>query len=172
MGKSWASCSGRPTVRWLVRVTADDLTLAGRTVRGIRGRRSANEQPGEATMARRSSQPRRHKMRQQARRESARAWVASGAPISVKAFARRYGLDRYTAREDLIAIDFPLAPGDNRWAVRPAPTPKRPLAEPADLDEDWIWIGDRRMFVVGHTPGGTPYGWVDDSFDGAEDWLP
>ena len=114
-------------------------------------------------MAGRSSQPRRHKMRQQARRESARAWVASGALVSVKAFARRYGVDRYTARADLIAIGFLLDPDDNRWAVRPAPTPQPPLAEPADLDEDWIWIGDRRMFVVGFTPGGAPYGWVDDS---------
>jgi hypothetical protein len=70
-------------------------------------------------------------MRQQARRESARAWVASGAPVSVKAFARRYGVDRYTAYADLIAIGFRLAPGDNRWAVRPAPAPKRPPAEAA-----------------------------------------
>ena len=123
-------------------------------------------------MASRSSQPRRHRMRRQARRESARAWVASGAPVSVKAYARRYGVDRYTAREDLIAIDFPIAPGDNRWAVRPAQTPKQPSAESADLHEDWIWIGDRCMFVVGYTPGGAPYGWVDDGLDGAPGWLP
>jgi hypothetical protein len=123
-------------------------------------------------MARRSAQPRRHRMRQQARRESARAWVASGAPVSVKALARRYGVDRYTAREDLVAIGFALAPGDTRWAVRPVPTPKRPRTAPADLGKDWIWIGDQRMFVVGYTPGGAPYGWVDDSHDGAEDWLP
>jgi hypothetical protein len=53
-------------------------------------------------------------MRQQARRESAQAWVASGAPASVKAFARRYGVDRYTAYADLIAIGFRVAAGDNR----------------------------------------------------------
>ena len=126
-------------------------------------------------MANRSAQPRRHRMRQHARRESARAWVASGAPVSVKAFARRYGVDRYTAYADLIAIGFRVAPGDNRWAVRPAPTPKRPPAEPADFptdfDEGWVWIGDQRMFVVGYTPGGAPYGWIDDSIGGAEDRL-
>jgi hypothetical protein len=72
-------------------------------------------------------------MRQQARRESARAWVGSGAPVSVKAFARRYGVDCYTAYADLIAIGFWLAPGDDRWAVRPVPAPKRPPAEPADF---------------------------------------
>jgi hypothetical protein len=80
-------------------------------------------------MAKRSAKPRRHRMRQQARRESARAWVASGAPVSVNAFARRYGVDCYTAYADLIAIGFRLAPGDNRWAVRPAPAPKRPPVE-------------------------------------------
>ena len=64
-------------------------------------------------MAKRSARPRRHRMRQQARRESARAWVASGAPVSVKASARRYGVDCYTAYADLIAIGFCLAPGDN-----------------------------------------------------------
>ena len=90
-------------------------------------------------------------MRQHARRESARPWVASGAPVSVKAFARRYGVDHYTAYADLIAIGLRLASGDNRWAVRSAPAPKRPPVEPADFDEGWVWIGsDQRMFVVGY----------------------
>jgi hypothetical protein len=69
--------------------------------------------------------------------------------------------------EDLTAIGFRLGPGDNRWAVRPAPAPNRPPAEPADVpadfDEGWVWIGDQRMFVVGYTPGGAPYGWIDTS---------
>ena len=117
-------------------------------------------------MPRRSAQPRRHQMRKQARRESARAWIASGAAVSVKAFARRYGVDRYTAYEDLIAIGFAFPSGDTRWAVRPAPTPKRPRTEPVDLGGNWIWAGDERMFVVGFTPGGAPYGWVDDRPDG------
>jgi len=111
-------------------------------------------------------------MRKQARRESARAWVASGAAVSVKAFARRYGVDRYTAYEELISIGFAVPSGDTRWAVRPAPTPNRPRTEPVDLAGDWIWTGDQRMFVVGCTPGGAPYGWVDDNPDGADDRLP
>jgi hypothetical protein len=110
-------------------------------------------------------------MRQQARRESARAWVASGAPVSIEAFARRYGVDCYTAYADLIAIGFRLAPGDERWAPRPAPAPKRAPAAPADFDEGWVWIGDQRMFVVGYTPGGAPYGWIDNSSGGVEDRL-
>ena len=119
-------------------------------------------------------------MRQQARRESARAWVASSAPVSVTAFGRRYGVDRYTAYVDLIAIGVRLGPGDSRWAVRPARAPKRPPAEPADFpadfpavfDEGWVWIGGQRMFVVGYTPGGAPYGWTDNRVGGAEDRLP
>jgi hypothetical protein len=29
-------------------------------------------------------------------------------------------------------------------------------------DPDWVWVGDRRMFVVGHTPGGAPFGCFED----------
>ena len=99
--------------------------------------------------------------------------------MSVKAFARRYGVDCYTAYANLIAIGFRLAPGDNRWVVRPARAPKRPPAEPADspadfpadFGEGWVWIGDQHMFVVGYTPGGAPYGWAADGLDAAADWL-
>jgi hypothetical protein len=64
-----------------------------------------------------------------ARRESSRAWIASGAPVTIKAFARRYGFDRYTAYEDLAAIGFPLPDSARRWAHRPPPRPAR-LAPP------------------------------------------
>src|SRR6516162_11559154 len=36
-------------------------------------------------------------MRRQARRESCRAWIASGVTVTIKAHARRYGVDRYAA---------------------------------------------------------------------------
>ena len=39
-------------------------------------------------------QPRRHRMRRQARRESSRAWIASGAAVTINTYARRYGVDR------------------------------------------------------------------------------
>ena len=47
-------------------------------------------------------------MRRQARRESSRALIASGATVTIKTYARRYAVDRYTAYEDLTAIGFPL----------------------------------------------------------------
>jgi hypothetical protein len=32
-------------------------------------------------------------------------------------------------------------------------------------DPDWIWVGDRRMYVVGYTPGGAPFGCYEDELD-------
>jgi hypothetical protein len=32
-------------------------------------------------------------------------------------------------------------------------------------DPAWAWVGDRRMFVVGHTPGGAPFGCFEDEFE-------
>lgn len=32
-------------------------------------------------------------------------------------------------------------------------------------DPEWAWVGDRRMFVVGHTPGGAPFGCFEDELD-------
>jgi hypothetical protein len=115
-------------------------------------------------MARKSGQPRRHRMRQQARRESARAWIASGAAVSVKAFARRYGVDRYTAYDDLAAVGFPLPASARRWAQRPPATPHRPAARHAGqiAHDSWIVLDGRSFFVVGCTSGGAPYGVFDD----------
>ncbi|MGB8390081.1 ANTAR domain-containing protein [Mycobacterium sp.] len=30
---------------------------------------------------------------------------------------------------------------------------------------EWVWVGDRRMFVVGYTPGGAPFGCFEDGLD-------
>ena len=64
-------------------------------------------------------------MRRQARRESSRAWIASGATVSIKTYARRYGVDRYTAYQDLTAIGFPLPDSARRWTHRPPPQPRQ-----------------------------------------------
>ena len=32
-------------------------------------------------------------------------------------------------------------------------------------DPEWAWVGDRRMLVVGHTPGGAPFGCFEDELE-------
>ena len=113
-------------------------------------------------------QSRRHRMRRQARRESARAWIASGAAITVKTYARRYGVDRYTAYGDLTAIGFPLPDSAQWWAHRPRPQPRtrRSPTTRALLDDDWIMSDERPYYVAGYTSGGAPYGiYLDDMDD-------
>jgi hypothetical protein len=78
-------------------------------------------------------QPRRQRMRQQSRRESCRAWIASGATVTIKTYARRYGAGRYTACQDLTAIGFPLPDSARRRAHRPPPQPRPPRSAPATV---------------------------------------
>jgi hypothetical protein len=111
-------------------------------------------------------QPRRHRMRQKHRRQSALGWIQSGATVTIKAYARRYGVDRYTAYEDLIALGFPLPASAQRWAHRPPPTPRHGRTD-ADLPGvDWIMMDGRPYFVAGYTSAGFPYGiYVDEVHD-------
>ncbi|WP_158846724.1 hypothetical protein [Saccharothrix deserti] len=111
-------------------------------------------------------------MRKPARLDSARAWCRSGAQVTVGTFAKRYGVDRYTAYEELTAIGFPLPATTSKWARRPPPAPRttrRHTDDPDDTrfaDPDWAWGDGRRMFVVGHTAGGAPFGcWEDELED-------
>src|SRR5438046_1953687 len=69
-------------------------------------------------------QPRRHRMRQRQRRYSTREWIRSRATVTVRTYARRYGVDRYTAYEDLAALGFVLPASARQWARRsPATLP-------------------------------------------------
>ena len=95
------------------------------------------------------------------------------AQVSVKAYSKRYGVDRYTAYDDLHAIGFAFGPNDSRWAARPpSGAPKRRTDPDADMipdaDTDSIRYGDEIMFVVGYTAGGAPFGYVpglDDRYE-------
>jgi hypothetical protein len=108
-------------------------------------------------------QPRRHRMRKQQRRDSARGWINSGATVTVKAYAKRYGVDRYTAYDDLTALGFSLPASAQHWATRPPATPRHSPTQPVDdFDDGWIMLDGRRFFVVGYTSGGAPYGVFDD----------
>lgn len=110
----------------------------------------------------RPSRANRRRTAKQARHDAARRWIASGATkVNVRTYARQFGVDRYTAYADLRAIGFPLDPDAERWAARSPKAPKRqrPQYEP---ENEWIIVGDQRMFVVGYTSGGAPYGYVED----------
>lgn len=81
-------------------------------------------------------------------------------------------LEVVEAYEELTAIGFPLPATASKWAQRPTPVPRkkhRPTDELDDMwftDPDWVWVGDRRMFIVGYTAGGAPFGcWEDESDD-------
>jgi hypothetical protein len=112
-------------------------------------------------------------MRKPARLDSARDWVCSGVRVTVGIYAKRYGVDRYTAYEELVAIGFPLPATASTWARRPPPVPheeRRPTGELDDTrltDLDWERVGDRRLFVVGHTAGGAPFGCWEDEYEEA-----
>jgi hypothetical protein len=107
-------------------------------------------------------------MRKQQRRDSAREWVRSGAAITVKRYAKRYGVDRYTAYDDLIALGVALPAS----AQRPPSTP-RPVARrhAGPVDNSWIMLDGRPFFVAGFTLGGAPYGIYDDEMEPCDDML-
>jgi hypothetical protein len=116
-------------------------------------------------------QPHRHRMRKPARLASARDWVRSGTQVTVGTYAGRYGVDSYTAYDELTAIGFALPATASRWARRPPPVPRKQRRRADELDDarfadpDWVWVGDRRMFVVGYTAGGAPFGVWEDEFE-------
>lgn len=113
-------------------------------------------------------QPRRHRLRKDQRRDSARGWVRTNPTVTVGSYARRYGVDRYTAYEDLTAIGFVLPVSAQRWSTRPPAVPRRRKAQPAaePLDDSWTVIDGRMYFVAGYTSGGAPYGvFVDEMTD-------
>lgn len=86
-------------------------------------------------------------------------------------YARRYGVDRYTAYKDLTAIRFELAATALRWSKRPSAVPRRrkasPAAEPFPLGDSLIMLDGRTFFVAVYTSGGAPYGvFVDEPTTG------
>jgi hypothetical protein len=110
-------------------------------------------------------------MRQRQRRDSAREWIRSGAAVTVKSYAKRYGVDGYTAYDELTALGFALPDSARRWAQRPPATPRgcgKPSDDQVD-DEWWIILDGRSFFVAGYTSGGAPYGMFDDEMSPHDD---
>lgn len=110
-------------------------------------------------------------MRQRQRRESAREWIGSGAKVTVKSYARRYGVDRYTAYDDLTVLGFKLPASTQQWAKRPPATPRQATKrEPIAIDDDfWTMIDGRSFVVAGYTSGGAPYGAFYDETESVDD---
>jgi hypothetical protein len=108
-------------------------------------------------------------MRKPARLDSARTWIRFGARVTVRAHAKHYGVDRYTAYEDLSAIGARCLPARSNGQRPPAVSRKRRRRtdEFDDVDHEWIWVDSRRMFAVDYTAGGAPFGCYEDEF---EDW--
>jgi hypothetical protein len=107
-------------------------------------------------------------MRRNKRRYSAREWARiSPQAVTVGSYARRYGVDRYTAYEDLTAIGFGLPVATQQWSKRPPAVPRRreapPAAESFPAADSLIVLDGRTFFVAGYTSGGAPYGvFVDE----------
>lgn len=112
-------------------------------------------------------------MCQRQRRDSARAWIRSGSAVTVKRYAKRYGVDKYTAYDDLTALGFALPDSAQQWAQRPPATPRRTVGRATQPvhDEWWIMLDDRPFFVAGYTSGGAPYGTFADEMPPCDDPL-
>jgi hypothetical protein len=100
--------------------------------------------------------------------------MSAGRQVRAGDYAARYGVDRYTAHQEMVMLEIPIAPGDRRFAVRPPPVPRvrRRAPEPSPELPDVVEWGGQLIFVVGHTSGGAPYGptieEIEDLFDPAE----
>jgi hypothetical protein len=105
-------------------------------------------------------QPRRHRMKRAARLASARHWLSNGGFPRVGPYAKRYGVDKYTAYQELASLGVDLAESEQMWAVRPPPVPKRRPAPPnrEPLLPDLIEWGGEPIYVVGWSDSGFPYG--------------
>lgn len=111
-------------------------------------------------------------MRRPRRLQDAKAWLASGAQVTVGLYARRYAVDRYTAYDELTRLGVGLPVTAARWAQRPPPVPKArsldvvepPWPEVAGDEFGWIEWGGESILVMGYTSGGAPYGLRADDF--------
>lgn len=100
------------------------------------------------------------------RHDSARGWVRSDAKVTVHSYAKRFGVDRFTAHDDLTALGVTLPESAGRWAQRPSSNPSQD-ASGGDwpVDNLWIVVDRRRFFVAGFTSGGAPYGIFEDEIE-------
>ena len=86
------------------------------------------------------------------------------------AYAKRYGVDRYTAYDDHRAR-VRVAHLGAAVGQPPRGGPRRPGRAPHDpVDDPWRATLDGRLFfVVGYTSGGAPYGVFADEMPAEDD---
>lgn len=89
----------------------------------------------------------------------------------MKHYAERYGVDNYTAYDELTGLGFALPDSARQWAQRPPATPGRTVERTAlpVHDEWWIMLDGRPFFVAGRTSGGVPYGTFADEMPPCDD---
>jgi len=96
--------------------------------------------------------------------------LESGVEVTLRAYTRRYGVDRHTAYDELTMLGITLPAKDEQWAVYPPPPPKRSRADEHESDVGgglpygWMEWGGEFMFVAGFTSGGAPFGLRADEF--------
>lgn len=52
-----------------------------------------------------------------------------------------------------------------RKRKNPGRRPRQRARPGPEFEPEWVWIGDQRMFVVGYTSGGAPYGVFEDEME-------
>jgi hypothetical protein len=103
------------------------------------------------------------------RHDSAREWAHSGAKVTVRSYAKGFGVDRYTAYADLTVIGVTMPESARRWAQRPPSNPSQDATvEDRPIDNSWIMMDGRRFFIAGFTSGGAPYGIFEDESEQME----
>jgi hypothetical protein len=87
----------------------------------------------------------------------------------VRGYAKRFGVDRAAAYDDLTALGVTVPGSARRWAHRPSSNP-RPVASGGawPVDNSWIMLDGRWFFVAGYTSGGAPYGIFEDEIERME----
>jgi len=106
-------------------------------------------------------------MTERQRRDSVRAWIENGARVTVKTYAKRYGVHADTARNELTRIGIDTTSLARRRPIRPAKGPRRRQARPLIDDpiyDDLVMVDGRLFYIAGYTAGGYPYGaFVDET---------
>ncbi len=103
-------------------------------------------------------------MRRPQRLQAARTWIASGARVTVKTYAKWFHVDKHCAYLELVALGVPIPEADRRWATPVSPRPRRRSESVLQVPQDvgaipgWVFFGGEWIFAVDSTTAGFPIG--------------